>query len=267
MKTSDKWILGFILAAFFVALAVHGVLYSEYRKGHFVTPAQMHEEAFIKQPVHMPRILSFDGTIWVNLIPADSFSLELPRVNKDPDASLFKMLPSIKMKGVNPDLPAITYRESGDTLFVTGNVRIALHRPYSNWYYRRDIPQVNFYGPLPGNVLLNNGQLYLQGTADSLLPRSARFTLNNSTLWIGMQYDSRHRDSVEFFDSLDIRSANSIIVLNTAATIRHLQADLRDSSVLTDQYARFTNPIIRCSPDSRIDIAGDAIKDNPMILH
>jgi len=266
MKASNKWLLGFILAVLFFCLGTYELLYSEYRKGHFVTAAQMHEEAFIKQAIRKPRVISFDGTVWVNLVPADSFALELPRINKSPDAGLFQSDPAIRLKMNTVEAPAITWRQAGDTLFVKGNIDRPLHRPWSDWYYRRAIPQVNILGPSVDEVLLNNGQLYLQGTAAATAKRSARLTVSNSTLWLGMQYDNGHRGPTEFFDSLDIHSANSITIINTAADINHLQMTETDSSAVSDQYARINSSVIQSSRDSRVDLSGNNLKNNQLII-
>ena len=265
MKTSNKLIAAFIIAFFLGAIAVHGVLYSGYRLGHFTTAADIHEEDFVRYKLPAPRVIAIDGALWVNLLHASNFALELPRKNEDPDAGMFQSAPTVKIKGVHAGKPAISYEQRGDTLFITGNVLIPIHRPWSNWIYRRQLPQVNIYSAAPAEILLNHGQLYLQGAAVPGTHPPTRVTARNSTLWVGMQYDNR-RGPAEYFDSLDIQSANSIIVLNTSATINHLQADLQDSSTVIDQYARFTHPVIRCSPDSRVELAGDALKDNQIII-
>jgi len=66
MKTSNKLILGFVLTFFLAAIAVHGLLYNEYHKGHFVTADQMTRERFTRIPLPTPRVISFEGTIWVD---------------------------------------------------------------------------------------------------------------------------------------------------------------------------------------------------------
>ncbi|HVU94546.1 MAG TPA: hypothetical protein VHE34_04945 [Puia sp.] len=266
MKASNKWLLGFILATVLFCLGMYGLLYSEYRKGHFVTEAQLHKEQFIKQPIRKPRVIALDGTVWVNLVPADSFSLELPRVNKDADAGLFQTGPAIQLKINSPETPAVTWRQQGDTLFIKGSVNRPLHRPWSAWYYRRAIPEVNVLGPDVDEIILNNGQLYLQGTAAATAKRSARLTIRNSTLWLGMQYDNDHRGPTEFFDSLDIHSANSITIINRAAVINHLRMTETDSSVVSDQYANIQSSIIQSSPDSRVDLSGGNLKNNQLII-
>ena len=265
MKTSNKMILGFIVVTILAFLGVHAILYNKYRKGEFVAEGKLHSEDFVRYPVAKPRVVSFDGTMWVNLIPADSFALELPRVNIDPDAGMFEYGPAVKQKMAGFEGKALGYAVRGDTLVVTGNTTTTVHRPFSAWYYRRRIPQVNLYAPSFENIILNNGQLCLRGMSSGG-GRSARLTVDNSTLWIGMQYESQRRDVPENFDSLDVISMNSIIVLNSSAQIRLLRASLRDSSIITDQYSGVKESIIGTSADSRVDLVGDHLAKSKITM-
>jgi hypothetical protein len=242
------------------------MLYREYRKNHFITAAQMHAEGFEKTSIHALRIISVDGAIWVNLIPADSFALELPRINKDPDAGLFQTQPKVRLIGA-ADNPAITWRQSGDTLFIKGNFTQPLHRPWSAWYYRNGLPEVSILGPEVDEVLLNNSQLYVQGAKAPVKSASARFIARNSTLWIGMQYEDGHHGPAEYFDSLDIRSANTITILNSPASIHRLQMQLTDTSLVNDQFATLDSSVIRSTPESRIEFTGGNLKKNQLIIH
>ena len=266
MKTSNKWLLGFLLASLVFCLAIYEVLYAEYRKGHFVTARQLHDETFVSQAIRAPRVISIDGAIWVNLAPADSFSLELPRINKDPDAGLFQSTPVVNLKSNTSETQAITWRQAGDTLFIKGSNDHPLHRAWSDWYYRRGLPQVSILGPAVDEVLLNDGQLYLQGTASAAGKRSTRLTVSNSTLWLGMQYESGHRGSTEFFDSLDIHSANTVTIINTPAAINHLNMSLSDSSLVIDEYANLHSSVMQASPDSRVQLSGGNVKNNQLII-
>jgi len=64
MKTSNKLILGFIVVSLLCTFAVSGVLRSEYRKGHFITAAQMHEQGFARTAIRAPRVISIEGAVW-----------------------------------------------------------------------------------------------------------------------------------------------------------------------------------------------------------
>src|ERR1700743_145188 len=98
MRTSNRLILAFIVFVFASFLAVQGTLHHQYVKGDFVPQEKLWQENFLNHPLPKPRVIVFEGTIWVNLIPADSFLLAMPRVNRDPDEGLFRSEPIAKSK-------------------------------------------------------------------------------------------------------------------------------------------------------------------------
>lgn len=265
MKTSNRLILAFLVVTIGVFVGLNGVLHDKYRKGEFVSADQLRSEDFVRYPIGKPRVISFDGTIWVNLIPADSFALELPRVNVDPDAGMFDYGPKVTLKGSEFAGKALGYEEKGDSLLVRGNTTVAVHRAFSPWYYRRGIPQVNLYAPSFDDIVLNNGQLCLRGLSTGGGP-SARLTVHNSTLWIGMQYETRRYDHSENFDSLAITSTNSVLVLNASANIRLVNLSQKDSSVVTDQYSGLKAATIGSSTDSRVDLTGDHLSKSKITV-
>jgi len=265
MKTSNKWLLGFILVTVGFALTAYKILYNEYEKGHFVTTKQIHDEQFISQPIHAPRVIVLDGAIWINLIPADQFSLELPRINKDADDGLFREQAAVRLKMANGTDAAVTWHQNGDTLFVNGHIDRPLHRPWSNYYYRVGLPQVNLLGPPVNDILVNNSQVYLQGSASAGDKRSARLTVRNSTLWLGMQYENGSHPS-EYFDTVDIQSNNSITIINTPADIGHINMTLTDSSQVHETFATLGSSSIRYSSDSRVNLTGGNLKKTQLII-
>jgi hypothetical protein len=259
MSTSNKLIFAFIVVVFGSFLGIHAVLHRKYVKGDFVAQEELWQENFVNHPLPKPRVIALDGTIWVNLIPADSFVLAMPRINKDPDAGMFKYDETIRTKGERSSDQAITWLQRGDTLYVTGTIRTDIHRPFSEWFYRRTLPVVDIYASSFDNILLNHGQVCLRGgrSGDS---RPAHLTVLNSTLWIGMQYSNPQHDPAEAFDDLHITSSNSSIVINSPARVRHFTAALKDSSVLTDQFSTMDSSVISASVDSRINLTGENLK-------
>ena len=259
MRTSNKLVLAFIVVVFASFLAMHGVLHHKYVKGDFVPQDKLWQESFVNHPLAKPRVIVLEGTIWVNLITADSFVLAMPRVNRDPDAGEFKYVVPAKSKSERSRDDAITYDQRGDTLFVTGTVQVPIHRAYSEWFYRRGLPVVDIYASSFDNILLDHGQVCLRG-ARSGRGRPAHLTVLNSTLWIGMQYSTVRRDPPESFDSLDITSSNSEIVVNSVAQIRHFGGSLKDSSLLIDQFSGIESANVLSSPDSRVNLSGENLK-------
>jgi hypothetical protein len=259
MRTSNKLILAFIVVVFGSFLSINGILHHKYVKGNFVPQEKLWQENFVDHPLPKPRVIVFDGTIWVNLIPADNFVLAMPRVNRDPDEGLFQYEPTVRYKREHSRDEAIQYEQRGDTLYVTGTVEVPIHRPFSEWFYRRGLPVVDVYASSFDDILLNHGQVCLRG-ARSGVSRPAHLTLLNSTLWIGMQYGATRHEPPESFDSLDITSNNSEIVVNSPALIRRLNVTLKDSSTLIDQFSAIDSGNVFTSADSRINLSGENLK-------
>jgi hypothetical protein len=259
MRTSNKLILAFMVVVFGSFLSIHAVLRHKYVKGDFVAQEELFQESFVKRPLPKPRVIALDGTIWVNLIPADSFVLAMPRINKDPDAGMFKYVETLKSKSLRTSNDAITWLQRGDTLYITGNIQIPIHRPFSEWFYRRGLPVVDIYASSFDNILLDHGQVCLRGVRSGG-SHPTHLTVLNSTLWIGMQYSTYRHDPPEYFDSLDIVSSNSDVVLNSVAQLRHFNAQLKDSSNLVDQYFNIDTANILTSPNSGINLTGENLK-------
>ena len=260
MRTSNKLMLAFIIVVFGSFLATHGILHHKYVKNDFIPQEKLWQENFVNHPLPKPRVIVLDGTIWVNLIPADSFVLALPRINRDPDAGEFNyVVPITRSKGERSMDQAIRYDQRGDTLYVTGTIQVPIHRPFSEWFYRRGLPVVDVYASSFDNILLNHGQACLRG-ARSGGGRPIHLTVLNSTLWIGMQYGTARHDLSEPFDNLDVTSINSSIVVNSVARVTHFSAQLKDSSMLIDQFSSIDSGNIMTSADSRIELSGENLK-------
>jgi hypothetical protein len=266
MKTSNKLILAFIVLLFGASLAVHGVLYLKYQKGDFVAQEKLRSESFVDYRLPKSRVIVCDGTIWVSLIPADHFMLALPRINSDPDAGMFQNEGVVKEKLPRRVNKAVSYTQQGDTLFITGNIDVPIHRPFSEWYYRRGLPVVEVYAPSFEHVVLDHGQICLRGgKVAGGVP--IHFTVLNSTLWIGMQDAANRHDVVESFDSIAISATNSSVVINSPARIEHFGLALRDSSALYDQFSYLKNSYIVTSPESHANLTGENLKRSQITVH
>ncbi|HEY4337360.1 MAG TPA: hypothetical protein VGM89_15725, partial [Puia sp.] len=223
-------------------------LYSNWKSGKIVSPVTVHAEKYVRYTLPSPAYLSISGVLWVNIISSDTFSIEFPKENK----------------GENK----LSYRRSGDTLFITGNNKTTIHRPYADWFYRMNQMQVNIYGRNLKEISLVNGHLVFQGTVSPSDGSATTLSLDSSTVWIGDR-ETRDGQTVEksFFDHIGIRSVNSVVMLNPSARIRHLQADLDDRSELIDQKALIDSIRIGYDQDSRIGLTGNNLKKAVLVAH
>lgn len=262
MKTSDKLLIGFSLASLGLFGVLHLTLYAAYKRGDAVDAKTLRQEQFDLVRLPQPEYLFLKGTIWVNIFPSDSFYVEFPKTLKDPGEGFF-----LKTKYArNAMLPH--YEQSGDTLSIFGNNDMTIHRPFADGPYRESITIVNVYCPYLRGIRIRDGEVMLKGSPAGGKPVAARLKIENSTLWIGEWLGDRfwndpglraaHSSAppVEYFDSLDIQSDNSIVLLNAAASIHALHIRLDDGSELNDQKAMIGNLEIGFSSDSRVNLTG-----------
>jgi hypothetical protein len=265
MKTSDKLLLTFLLVSLAVFGAVHLALYAEYKHGDILSVRDLHKEAFVKYRMPAPKYLSLNGTLWVNIIPSDSFYIEFPKNEIHPEEGFFvKKKQAVERKQ--------SYHLQGDTLLIDGDNDVIIHRPFSDFRYRMDLPEINIYCRGLREVRVSNGQVLLRGVdageAGGGLSATTRLVAENSTLWIGEYKDPPEPGApAERFDSLDIESRNSIVLLNAHSVIRSLHVRLDDNSELNDQQASVGIPEIDYSPNSRVNLTGGNLKKARLSTH
>lgn len=268
MKTSDKLLLTFFLLSLGVFGAVHLALYAEYRHGHILNARDLHEEQFVKYRMAAPQYLSLKGTLWVNIIPSDSFYVESQKEEKHPEEGFF-----VRGKGATALKRTQLIRTEGDTLLITGENEATIHRPFADYPFQLSVPVVNVYCRGLREIRVDHGQVILKGSEGGGGARgggsgaaagglvTGRIVAENSTVSVGEYYNPpRPIEPEERFDSLDIVSRNSVVLLNMHSVIRSLHVRLDDSSELNDQNASVGRPEIDYSPDSRVNLTGANLK-------
>jgi hypothetical protein len=259
-KTSDKLLAAMLIGAVGLVCCIHLALYAQFRSGHILRWRQMQKELFVPHRLPQPAVLSLTGTIWVNIYPSDSFYFELPRGGKATDDS-WKI-------GLTSDLTIPAYRQSGDTLFITGSNQVSIHRPFVDFSYREQLPRVNIYSRGLRDIRLLNGQLELDGSDSAAGAPSIRLTAINSTVWIAEYDEPLHtQPAPKFFDSLDLQLSNSILLLNRSANIRKARISLDGDSELNDRWSTIGRSQIAASDSSRIDLTGNNLKKATIDIH
>ena len=255
-KTSDKLLAAMLIAGAGLLCCIHLVLYAEFRSGHILRWKDIEKAQFVQYRLSQPTCISLTGTIWVNIYSSDSSYIELPRTGKsDVEPWL------VGLKGPTADLAMPVFNQNGDTLNVTGDCRIAVHRPFSDWSYRAHLPIVNIYGRGFRDIRILNGQLVLNGSDRNAGAASYRLTAKNSTVWVA-EYDEPLQTvpTTKFFDSLDLRLSNSVLLLNRAADIRSANISLDDRSELNDRWSTIGRGEIIGSDSSHIALTGNNLK-------
>ena len=139
----------------------------------------LHTESYVRYALPAPAYLSISGVQWVNLIPSDTFSIEFPKENKIKE-KIVSIPPRFSSEGYD-----LSYRQSGDTLFISGNIKTAIHRPYADWFYRMNQMQVNIYGRDLKGISLVNSQLDFRGSVWPAGSPVTTLSVDSSTVWIG----------------------------------------------------------------------------------
>jgi len=251
------------IGALVLVCCIHLALYAQYRHGHIFTWRQLQEKNLVQYRPRRAAILCLNGTIWVNFYPSDSFYIELPKQDGPADKPWMK-----GQTGPEESLPIPQYKESADTLVITGGFDAPLHRPYSDPSYRNHLPQVNVYSPGFREIRLLNGQLVLGGSRSASGAPVIRLTAVNSTVWVA-DYDEPDPipQRKEFFDSLDLHLSNTFLLLNRSASIRSAGIHLDGSSEINDRWSTIGQIGITGSDSSHIDLAGNNLKRATIDIH
>jgi hypothetical protein len=262
MKMSDKLLLAFFLVSLGLFGVIHLALYAEYKRGDILSTKELHDEKFVKYRMPAPQYLSLTGALWVNIIPSDSFYIEFPKKETHPADGYF-----VNLKGAGKAKQE-RYRVSGDTLLISGDNELPIHRPYAEFPYRLVITEVNVYCRGLKEIRTRNGETCLKGAGETRTPVSTRLVAENSTLWIGEYYNTLPAGTPkETFDSLDIESRNSIILLNAPAVIRSMHVRLDDHSEINDQHAMIGRPQISYDSSSRVNLTGENLHKAQLNIH
>jgi hypothetical protein len=262
-KTSDRLLVAMVAGAALLTCCIHLALYAEFHQGHILTIRQLQESRFVRRYPHRPAIISLTGTVWVNFFPSDSFYVELPKQNDPADKPWLT-----GQVGPEENLPVPQYRESGDTLVITGYFTGSLHRPYAEFAYSNHLPVVNIYGRDFREIRLLDGQMAINGSAVSIGAPAIRLSAINSTVWIA-DYNERNPTILpkEFFDSVNLHLSNSYVLLNRSAIIRSAAIQLDGSSELDDRWSTTGHLEISAADSSHINLTGINLKHASIGIH
>jgi hypothetical protein len=252
-----------LIGAIGLVCGIHLALYAQFRSGHILRWRQLQERRFVQYHLAQPAVLSLTGTIWVNIYPSDSFYIELPKQDNPDDKSWMT-----GQSGPEAEMAMPQYRQSGDTLSITGDAMVPIHRPFADFSYSNHLPRVSVHTGGLNQITLLNGQLVLDGTRSAAGAPAIRLTATNSTVWVAGYNESIPTTlSKEFFDSLDLHLFNTVLLLNRSASIRAASIHLDASSELNDRWSTIGRSEIIASDSSRIDLTGNLLKKASIAIH
>ncbi|MBS1603832.1 MAG: hypothetical protein JST42_14290 [Bacteroidetes bacterium] len=251
MKRSNQLLIALLLLALLVISFANLSLYSEYRKGHFTPRDQLMVANWNTAQLPPLHTVSLTGVVWANFIPSDSNYIEYPTVADKTTGNYVREL-----------------HRSGDTLYISGPYGMPNHRVWADWVYRHSFAPINIYLEDLRSIDITNSQIYVAGKP-APAHKTTHISANGSSIWIGEYNESQKRQPLpkEYFDSLDLRLDNTLLLLNSPAVIRTLHARLDNFSEIGDRIATLGSADISPGPDSRVSITGTNIPKTTINVH
>lgn len=227
MKTSNKILLLFFVAAIFMITAVHLTLYAKYKKGEVSSFEEMREGRFEDHPLPAVKYVSVTGFRRCNIIPAAELKIRI--FNKS---------------------SRLSYKVVNDTLVITGDSTVS---DYEHQFLSRQA--IHLY--LPGMEQINafHTELFLIGATDSVAAPSWKINLSKSGFTTG---DFNNKNT--FFNQILIKANDSYLTLNRSAVINELNIQTNNSTV-NNQNAGIKHLQLSVDDNSTIVLKGKNIKD------
>ncbi|MHA4807107.1 hypothetical protein ACX0G9_03325 [Flavitalea flava] len=254
MKPSNKLLLAFYLFVLGSIGIISLTLYANYKNGNILSGKSLREEQFTTVRMPAPQFISVRGLFQVHLLPSDSFYLEFEKE----DGRMKKGKRVVVLK--HDDQQEAThqdYRMNGDTLEIGWTNDLKINLPSDDPQYKWAIPVINIHANRINTILLENGQIILEGGKRESTPLfPANLFIRNGVLWIGENYENGNDFIPQntFYDSLSIKAENSAILLNKYSFISGLHIQLDGKSALYDHGAEIQQPDIDCRKESRINL-------------
>ncbi len=228
MKTSNKILLGFLLAGFgFIAAAQIG-LHVKYVHKEYITPEQYITSFYDEYKLPNIKHVRLMGTAACKIIPSDITELKIEK-------------------------SSIAYKKfdvSGDTLFIYGEYPSS-HA--SSIKLNRMAQNVRLYVPGAVDVYAINSDIEVQGGQTVDKGASWHFTINNSVLNSreGSTLDSVNR----YFDTLSVVAQNSQVLLFHSDHFKAVNVQF-DHSLIDDRKAEIGQVNITTDSTSVIIVSG-----------
>jgi hypothetical protein len=235
MKTSDKILLYSTLSAVGLFAAIDLLQFAQYRSGDILDFKALQQRDYTRHSLAGIHWLVLDGPILSTLRPSENDSLEFD-VNKMQEAG-------------------VDWVRRGDTLTISkkgGRIR----SPHDNWYSFMDYTPVHLYTPSLRGIRVNNGNVSLAN--ESGKPGlSAHFVIDSTQMWVGaFMPDADSVYSVEPWDTISVRGANSNFILNRQAHVKELGLLLDNGSQAEDRFSKVDPGFIQGDTNTIIHIRG-----------
>jgi hypothetical protein len=236
MKTSNKILLGTIAFIMLAFTAIHVALYAKYKKGEFVTVAQLHDENHVKHVINGVTKVDAWGINNLEIIPSDTFKIELEKdFGKE---------------------TKITYEQKGDVLIVKGGTTDISSSTGKKEVYRSYSP-VTIYLPSNTTITVNDCEIRLNGSTDTTKAFTHIINATNADITFG----EWHRDekASSYFSNINLTSNGGRVEFLKGASFKEINLSLTDNEV-EDQGFNADKIVLNADDKSNITLKGTNLK-------
>ncbi|MBI3719311.1 MAG: hypothetical protein HY252_12070 [Sphingobacteriales bacterium] len=235
MKTSNKILLGTVAFIMLVFTAIHVALYAKYKKGEFVTVAQLHEENYDKHVIAGVTKVDAWGINNLKIVPSDTFKIELEK-NFGKETK-------------------ITYEQKGDVLVVKGGTT-DMNAEGKKQVYRSYSP-VTIYLPSNTSLTVNDCEIRFSGATDTTKAFTHIINATNADVSFG----EWHRDdkAASYFSNISLTSNGGRVEFLKGASFKELNLSLTGNEV-EDQGFSAGKIVLSADDKSKITLKGNNLK-------
>ena len=295
MKKSNRLLIALFLLALLVIVFANFTLYREYRNGHITTRDQLMADNLTTTQLPPTHHVSLTGIVWANIIPSDSNYIEYTKGDQETTGNYVRQLrqsgDTLYLTGPF-NMP--NHRAWAEWLYRHSFAPINIHLK-STWSIDATNSHIYLQGAAEPNAHESNASKPNTGATEPNTskpdtgatepntskpnanasepsagppPTTIRINAIGSSVWIG-EYNELIRNGApkEYFDSLDLRLDNTILLLNRPAVIAKLHARLDNNSELNDRITTLGAADISPGPDSRVSITGTNIPNTTINIH
>jgi hypothetical protein len=267
MKTSDKLLLGAMLTAMLLFGGASLAVYSRYKSGDIITENEIYRLNHVKKELPMPVWLQIKGVVEIHFVPADTFAIEFEKEGVRQEDGVTRGLNNNQIKAMEgqaivirkkgPDwIRAPHYYRSADTLVIDGYDHEA-PSPTDGSGPAPGVNMVRIYGLSGGNIELENGQAYIEGSAVAG-GGDYRFLLRKNALFTGRTDNGDTTEKASYINRLTVvATEGGTLQLGPKVHIGDLDLDLGFNGKLSELNGWNLGKIhIRAGDEAQLVIGG-----------
>lgn len=235
MRTSNKIVLGIILAPLVALSSLHVALFAKYKSGNYVSMKTVQQDRFDRPALKNIDNIEVYGLENFSITPADSFAIEIEKSKYG----------------------HLHYTVKGNSLVIHGDSII--QHPDGTTDVMRSNENVNLYLPSVKNIIADNSDVRLKGSKDSSKAGSYHFSLLHAA-GFKIEENGWQDSTYKYFKGLTIHADHSANIEIPAYThIAELNLTMLESQFI-DNDAQIGKLTIDVDKKSSVTLKGDNLK-------